>query len=157
MLLFAAVTVQPPDKINAADNTNKYFLDMLTNALYAENSLKILDLSKSNINGEIFKSFVLSMYKKGTEEPNPNFHITTLNVSNNKLGYNGIECLCKALKVNKTVQYLNVFHNLFDVNGARRFQEILAVNSTLEELDIGYNRMGGCHALSSESRIDRNR
>lgn len=122
-------------------STNKYFLDMLTNALYAENSLKILDLSSSNINGDFFKSFVLSMYKKGTEEPNPNFHITTLNVSNNKLGYNGIESLCKALKVNKTIQYLNVFHNLFDVNGARRFQEILAVNSTLEELDIGYNRI----------------
>ena len=122
-------------------STNKYFLDMLTNALYEENSVKYLDMSNSNISGEFFKSFVLSMYKKGFEEVNPNFHIELLDVSNNKLGYNGIECLCKGLKVNKTVKYLNVFHNLFDVNGARRFQEVLSVNSTLEELDIGYNRI----------------
>ena len=49
-------------------STNKYFLDMLTNALYEENSVKYLDMSNSNISGEFFKSFVLSMYKKGFEE-----------------------------------------------------------------------------------------
>ena len=72
---------------------------------------------------------------------NPNLHIEELDLSNNSLGYSGIETLSNALKINTTIKKLNLFHNLCDVNGARRIGDVLKINKTIEELDIGYNRI----------------
>ena len=120
---------------------NKYFFDILTNALQDENQLKYLSLTHSNINGDTLKSFLHAFKDKDKKEINKNFHIEALNLSCNLLGYSGIEGLCEVLKTNKTIKYLNLYHNLFDVNGARRIGEILNENTTLEKLDIGYNRI----------------
>ena len=120
---------------------NKYFFDIITNALQDENQLKYLSLSHSNIHGETLKSFLNAFKIKDKKETNPHFHIEALNLSCNLLGYSGIEGLCQVLKTNKTIKYLNLYHNLFDVNGARRIGEILKENTTLEKLDIGYNRI----------------
>jgi Ran GTPase-activating protein (RanGAP) involved in mRNA processing and transport len=120
---------------------NKYFFDILTNALQDENQLKYLSLTHSNINGDTLKSFLHAFKDKDKKEINKNFHIEALNLSCNLLGYSGIEGLCEVLKTNKTIKYLNLYHNLFDVNGARRIGEILKENTTLEKLDIGYNRI----------------
>ena len=120
---------------------NKYFFDIMTDALQNENQLKYLSLSHSNIHGETLKSLLNAFKIKDKKEANPHFHIEALNLSCNLLGYSGIEGLCQVLKTNKTIKYLNLFHNLFDVNGARRIGEILKENTSLEKLDIGYNRI----------------
>jgi len=148
-------------------NFNKFFLDALSEALREKNNIKYLSFSNSRIDGEKFKSLLSCFYaplsvqqkepkqkdqkdQKDKEEhkkeiveriPNPNFHIMELDLSNNQLGYSGIETLSNALKINKTIKKLNLFHNLFDVNGARRLSEVLKINNHLEELDIGYNRI----------------
>jgi hypothetical protein len=72
---------------------------------------------------------------------NPNLILEELDLSNNLLGYSGIETLSNALKINSTIKKLNLFHNLFDVNGARRIGDVLKINNNLTELDIGYNRI----------------
>ena len=139
-------------------NYNKFFLDAIADALRSSNNLKYFSISNSQIDGEKFKSLLSSFYapipqqekKEGEVKPqkeilertpNLNFHIEELDLSNNKLGYSGIETLSNALKINKTIKCLNLFHNLFDVNGARRLEEVLKVNNSLLELDIGYNRI----------------
>ena len=147
-------------------NFNKFFLDGFSEALRAKNNLKYLSLSNSKLDGEKFRSLLSCFYaplpvqskeqkpneaKKGEKKdykkeiveriPNPNFHVEILDLSNNALGYSGIETLSNALKINKTIKSLNLFHNLFDVNGARRIGDVLKINKNLEELDIGYNRI----------------
>ncbi len=118
---------------------NKYFIDMIVDALNYSNGLRLLDLGESKLSGENVKSFVVSL---GTaEKPNPDFHIETLNLGKNHFGYSGIEALSKVLKFNTTIKVLNLFHNIFDVNGARRLGDALRVNKTLQYLDIGYNRI----------------
>ena len=89
--------------------------------------------------------------------PNPNFHIEELDLSCNQLGYSGIETLCNALKINKTIKKLNLFHNLFDVNGARRLGDVLKINNILEELDIGYNRIKNAGFKSIIQSIKENK
>ena len=133
-----------------------------------KNNIKYLSFSNSKIDGEKFKSLLPIFYapipqpkkdEKVKEEKkekkdkklnkkevverktNPNMHIEELDLSNNLLGYSGVETLSNALKINTTVKKLNLFHNLFDVNGARRIGDVLKINKTLEELDIGYNRI----------------
>mgnify|MGYP002624006015 CR=1 FL=1 len=147
------------------NNFNKFFLDAFADALRANNNLKYLSISNSKIDGEKFKCLLSSFYaplpekqkeqkskdkKEANEEkkqeivermPNPNFHIEELDLSNNNLGYSGVDTLSNALKINKTIKKLNLFHNLFDVNGARRLADVLKINTSLEELDIGYNRI----------------
>ncbi len=120
---------------------NNYFLDMISNALQEENNLKYISFKNSNIKGDNIKSFFNAFYKKDKKEINPEFHIEAINLSNNNLGYDGIENLCKCLKENKTVKYINLFHNIFDVNGARRLAEVIKINNTLVEIDLGYNRI----------------
>lgn len=140
---------------------NKFFLDSISDALRSPNNLKYFSMENSSIDGEKFKSLLSSFYaplpvpteenknvdkKKDEKEvverlANPNFHIEEIDLSNNLLGYSGIETLSNALKINKTIKSLNLFHNLCDVNGARRLEEVLKINSSLIELDIGYNRI----------------
>ena len=150
------------------NNFNKYFLDSIAESLRDKNNIKYLSFSNSKIDGEKFKSLLPIFYapipqpkkdEKVKEEKkekkdkklnkkevverktNPNMHIEELDLSNNLLGYSGVETLSNALKINTTVKKLNLFHNLFDVNGARRIGDVLKINKTLEELDIGYNRI----------------
>ena len=121
---------------------NAYFISMLANALMKDNNIKYIDLSNNKIEGSSFDNFIKAFHLKDQPDVvNPHFHIEALDISKNKLGYYGIERLCKELLINKTIKYLNVFHNLFEVNGARRVQEMLAKTTTLEEFDIGYNRI----------------
>jgi len=118
---------------------NKYFLDMVSDALNNVNGIRNLNLGESKLTGDNIKSFGNSF---GTaEKPNTNFHIEILNFGKNQFGYSGIECLSNVLKFNNTVKVLNMFHNLFDVNGARRLADALKVNKTLQCIDIGYNRI----------------
>ena len=153
---------------------NKFLLDAIADALRSVNNLKYFSISNSQIDGEKFKSLLSSFYapipqqdKKDGEvklrneiverTPNLNFHIEELDLSNNKLGYSGIETLSNALKINKTIKSLNLFHNLCDVNGARRLEEVLKVNSTLLELDIGYNRIKNVGFKSVMNGIKENK
>ena len=147
------------------NNFNKYFLDSISESLRERNNIKYLSFSNSKIDGEKFKSLLPIFYaplpqqkevkkeekkekkeKKDKKEVverkmNPNMHIEELDLSNNLLGYSGIETLSNALKINNTIKKLNLFHNLFDVNGARRIGEVLSINKYIEELDLGYNRI----------------
>jgi Ran GTPase-activating protein (RanGAP) involved in mRNA processing and transport len=114
---------------------------MISNALQEENNLKYISFKNCKLKGDSIKSFFNAFYQKDKKEINPEFHIEAINLSNNNLGYDGIENLCKCLKENKTVKYINLFHNIFDVNGARRLAEVIKINNTLVEIDIGYNRI----------------
>ena len=137
---------------------NKYFLDSISEALKETNNIKYLSFSESKIDGEKFKSLLPMFYeplnlnnneqkkKENKKEiiqrkSNPNLILEELDLSNNLLGYSGIETLSNALKINSTIKKLNLFHNLFDVNGARRIGDVLKINNNLTELDIGYNRI----------------
>jgi hypothetical protein len=146
---------------------NKFFLDSIAEALREKNNIKYLSLSKSQIDGEKFKSLLPIFYaplppqkkeekkeeKKDKKDkklnkkeiverkPNPNLLLEEFDLSCNSLGYSGIETLSNAFKINTNIKKLNLFHNLFDVNGARRIGDMLKINKTLEELDIGYNRI----------------
>lgn len=125
-------------------NCNKYFIEMLNNALQYPNNLKYLNMEKF-LSGELLvKLFTNSFYTKnenGDLVKNENNQLEKLDLSNNKFGYSGIESLSKVLMENKSLKYLNLYHNLFNVNGARRLSESLLNNKTLEVLDIGYNRI----------------
>ena len=115
------------------------FIDLIVNALAAQNGLKIISLRNSNVNGDQVKSLMSSF---GTKEKSNQFcHIEVMDLANNNFGYSGIEAISETLKFNKTLKILNLFHNVFDVNGARRLSEALEVNKTLEALNIGYNRI----------------
>jgi Ran GTPase-activating protein (RanGAP) involved in mRNA processing and transport len=163
------------------NNFNKFFLDAFADALRTKNNIKYLSISNSKIDGEKFKCLLSSFYaplpekpkeqkskdkKEPNEEkkqeiverlPNPNFHIEELDLSNNNLGYSGVDTLSNALKINKTIKKLNLFHNLFDVNGARRLAEVLKINTSLEELDIGYNRIKNAGFKSVLDSIKENK
>jgi hypothetical protein len=134
---------------------NKYFVELLNNALQYPNNLKILKMNNF-LKNELTKLFMNSFFKKnesgngdGDEDEdndnlillNENNKLEKLDLSNNNFGYSGIESLCKVLKINKSLKSLNLYKNLFDVNGARRLSESLLHNQTLEILDIGYNRI----------------
>ena len=56
---------------------------------------------------------------------NPNFHIKGFDLSSNNILYSGIYSLCKALKINKSIEYLNMFHNCIDVNGTGQIEQVL--------------------------------
>jgi ubiquitin-protein ligase/Ran GTPase-activating protein (RanGAP) involved in mRNA processing and transport len=123
----------------AKSTLNRNFIDMIANALLYKNTLRMLNLERTGINGDMFKHFAVSFGTK--EAKNPHMNLELLDISNNKFGYAGIEVLSDILKTNKTLRVLNLFHNLFDVNGARRLRDALTVNGTVELLDIGYNRI----------------
>lgn len=118
---------------------NKYFVELIVDALKEKNSIKILSLSSSGINGDHTKLLMTSF---GDKEKSNEFNIIQyLDLSNNNFGYSGIEAISNTLFNNKSLIGLNLYHNIFDVNGARRLAEALNVNSTLEAIDIGYNRI----------------
>ena len=72
---------------------------------------------------------------------NPNLKIKVLDLSCNNIAYSGVYSLCKALKINKSIEYLNMFHNCIDVNGAGQIEQVLKENNKIIEIDIGYNRI----------------
>jgi len=127
---------------------NKYFVDMIVNALSFQNAIKSLNLEGCSMNGDWVRTlmFAFSKEKDSKETPkekliNQNMHLELLNLGKNKFGYSGIESISAMLKENKTLKVLNLFSNLFDVNGARRLKDALEINSTLEVIDISYNRI----------------
>ena len=137
---------QSLENINLSSCTvNKYFMDMIVNALIYPNGVRFLNLEKSKLSGDHIKSlmnaFSYSKEKDKEKVLNEHMHLEGLNLGNNQFGYSGIETISKMLKENKTLRILNLFHNLFDVNGARRLKDALAVNTSLEFLDISYNRV----------------
>ena len=117
---------------------NKFFLEMIHQALKDNNNLQKLRLRNCKITGELFKSFIPLFGEPNS--PNPKCHLKVLDLSDNNLGYSGIFSLSKVLTYNNTLKTLNLYKTKFDVNGARRLAEGLSQNNTIEELDIGYNR-----------------
>lgn len=118
---------------------NKFFIDMIVNALTFPNGLKYLNLENSQMQKEKIKILMTAFNKENVI--NPLNKIEALNLAKNNFGYSGIEAISNILKDNKTLRILNLYKNLFDVNGARRLKDALALNNTLEMIEIGYNRI----------------
>ena len=126
-------------------NHNKYFIDSISEAIKSKNNLLYFSFSNCRMTNETLKSFLPCFYdtinkdinveniiknkrhkkhkknKKDIEikevklNENPNFHIKGFDLSSNNILYSGIYSLCKALKINKSIEYLNMFHNCIDV------------------------------------------
>ena len=154
---------------------NKNFIEGFAEGLKSKNNLKYLSFSNSGIDSEIFKSFYTCFYlympkqnknqnkeiiingNKIEDIYNPNFNIEIFDLSNNKLGYSGIEYLCNALKINKSIKKLNIFNNLIGVGGARRLAKVFEINNNLIELDIGFNRIKNAGIKSIIKSIQGNK
>ena len=145
---------------------NQYFIDCISEAIRGPNNIEYLSLSNCSINGEVLKSLIPCFYESSERiikiaqkikkkkldkkySSNPNFHIKGLDLSCNNILYGAFNSLCKAIEINKTINYLNLFHNCLGVSGAERIGNVLKVNCNLIELDLGYNRIKnkGCESV----------
>jgi len=120
-------------------SSNKFFVEMVIQALQNNNNIKFLNLS-GFLKGELAKQFLTCFFTKEGSK-NQFIKLEKIDLSLNLFGYSGIESLSRVFRNNDTIKSINLYKNLFDVNGARRLAESLLENNTLENLDIGYNRI----------------
>lgn len=68
--------------------------------------------------------------------------LTSLNLSNKKIGPEKAQELAAALEYNNTLTFLNLVGNAIESKGAKAFATLLKKNNTLEHLDLRWNYIG---------------
>lgn len=118
---------------------NKNFAELLVLALDPRRAefcskIKVLDLSKNNLNKDGIKAL--------SEVLAVNNIVEVLDLSKNKLGVSGAHELSIALKKNTSLKFLNLFNNNIGYDGAKSLSEnVIAQHPTLELLEVGHNRI----------------
>ena len=80
-----------------------------------------------------------------------------LNLSENRISYQGAQALGTALQVNQTLQALNLERNEIGAAGAQILGAARQVNQSLQVLNLGYNRIGavGAEALGAALQVNQ--
>ena len=85
--------------------------------------------------------------------------MTSLDISNNGIGDEGVKSICEALKNNKTLKVLDLNASKFiggeiGPQGAKYLAEMLVVNPSLTSIDLSLNSLGseGAKALAPSIR-----
>ncbi|KAK5809251.1 hypothetical protein F5H01DRAFT_394807 [Linnemannia elongata] len=87
-----------------------------------------------------------------------NSTLTTLNLENNLIGFDGAKALAEALKTNKALTTLNLRLNSIGSYGAMALAEALKTNKTLTTLNLVGNSIGsdGAKALAEALKTSKN-
>ena len=71
-----------------------------------------------------------------------NTKLVHLNISSNKIGDKGIECILEGLKENDTLMWLDISNNDITKNGIVKLSEAFKHNTSITNLDISKNIIG---------------
>jgi len=115
-------------------------LTKLTDALSSQRGVEEVDLGNFGELQNKEVTLVAAFLQEQTQ-------IVHLNLSNNRLGGEGIKALCVALVSLDRLRRLNLDNNDMGVQGADALSSVLAVSSTLRSLSLRGNRMGAKGAL----------
>uniref|UniRef100_A0A2C9LLA4 Uncharacterized protein n=1 Tax=Biomphalaria glabrata TaxID=6526 RepID=A0A2C9LLA4_BIOGL len=86
-----------------------------------------------------------------------NVFVSHLNLSDNRLGYNGAAAVCQLLMVNKTIEKLNLSGNNIGDQAGELFHSVLTKsNSTLRSLNLSHNRLEDGAALWLKNALIEN-
>ena len=121
----------------SCNNLGSTFADHLTNT----HNLQILNVSHNTL--RIGAALLIC-----------NTSLVEINLSNNKLGLDGISQLANVLKQNKTIKNLNISNNFIPSRGAIVLADALATHVSLRQLNISRNLLlDGPAALTRNTKI----
>ncbi|KAF9979846.1 hypothetical protein BGZ75_009160 [Mortierella antarctica] len=82
--------------------------------------------------------------------------LTTLDLRNSMVGFNGAQALAEALKANSTLTMLSLESNAIEDGGAQALAEVLTTNSNLISLNLSRNAIGDDGALALSEALKTN-
>lgn len=110
---------------------SNYFYQ-LGKAINTYSQLKILNISNNKLNEKHIKSLIQSCLICQSS-------IEHIDISNNNIGGEGMECLSSILKHNTSLIYLNLSNNTLGYTGTKHIADGLKTNNYLKRLDLSYN------------------
>ncbi|RIA89093.1 hypothetical protein C1645_214615 [Glomus cerebriforme] len=134
----------------AGNNLGDKGMELLCRALELNSSIEIIDLSWNN-----FRTKGIEFLSKVIERTRCKIH--TLNISNNDIGYKGIENLAKGLEFNSSIISLNLEHTKVGNKGVEYLSMSLEKNVTLEKLILADNHIDdrGIELLSDAISVNQ--
>ena len=120
-------------------------LDLARTFIDASSLAKLLDL----LNTDSVQGFFGCSIEELKQDGLPHFYLTTLNLSNNRLGDRGGQLLAASLVTNEQLESLDISHCAIKGAGGAALGNALGTNDCLTELNLSWNQLGDVNCMTA--------
>lgn len=120
-------------------------LDLARTFIDASSLAKLLDLLNTDSVQGFFGCSIEELKQDGLRH----FYLTTLNLSNNRLGDRGGQLLAASLVTNEQLESLDISHCAIKGAGGAALGNALGTNDCLTELNLSWNQLGDVNCMTA--------